>query len=64
MMSWQAKLALEVLWQKGVKAGDRQDMQHTARCPEHEDVVLQQPLHRFGKVCETNIQRKKDINTK
>lgn len=40
-MSWQAKLALEVLWQEGVETGDRQDVQHAAGRPEHEDVVLQ-----------------------
>jgi len=50
MMSRQAKLALEVLWQEGVKAGDRQDMQHATGRSEHQDVVLQQPLHGFRKV--------------
>jgi len=50
MMSWQAKLALEVLGQESIKAGDRQNMQHATGRSEHQDVVLQQPLHRFRKV--------------
>lgn len=58
MMSWQAKLALEVFWQESVKAGDWQDVQHAASSPEHEDIVLQQPLYRVGKICKDKFWAK------
>ena len=62
-MRWHAELRLEVLGQEGVDPRDGQDVQHAARCPTHEDVVVQQPLDRLGEVCGQQHSTVRDTDT-